>query len=377
MFRRTITVATIGRTAVRIDTSWIMATAVIALLLAIAVFPTEYRGLEVATYWMMGAASAVGLVASLLVHDIGRALAVRRRMSATAPITIEPFGRLAIDDETADGRTDVVTGLAGLAAAALLAGIAVAAGAAAHRAGLGSALSGVLEYIGTMNAAILLLHLLPVLPLDGGRIVRGVLWMRKRDFRDATRAASRIGSNLAVAVMVLGAAAAVRHPAGVAMVLVGFLLWRFASTSYQNVLQREVLRRTPVAMLMRADAVAMPRQLTVAEAMRTYFENDPAAVFAVVDGDRLLGSVTRSDVARLPRAEWQQQTVGAVAKRHDRDAAVCVAGTAFDAAVKIYRMGLPALPVVDGERLVGMISSSDIARFLSRDFAGSVKQAAR
>lgn len=376
MFRRTMTLATIGRTAVRIDTSWIMATAVIALLLAIAVFPTEYRGLGVATYWM-GAASAVGLVASLLAHDIGRALAARHGTSATAPITVEALGRLAVDDEAPDGRTDVVTGLAGLAAAALLAVTAVAAGAAARRAGVGSALSGVLEYIGTMNAAILLLHLLPVFPLDGGRIVRGVLWMRKRDFQDATRAASRVGSNVAVVVMLLGAAAATRHPAGVAMVLVGFLLWRFASTSYRSVLQREVLRRTPVAMLMRADAVTIPRQLTVAEAMRAYFENDPAAVFAVVDEGRFVGSVARRDVAGLSRAEWHQQTVGAVAKHHGRDEAMSVAGTAFDAAVKIYRTGVPALPVVDGERLVGMISSSDIVRFLSRDFAGSVKQAAR
>ena len=374
MFRRTIRVAAVRGTEIRIDASWILAIAIVAWALADAVFPDEYDGLHRATYWAMGAASAIGLLASLVLHELGHAVAVRRYGTALNSVAVEAFGRLAIDDEPADARAEIAIGVAGIAATALIALVAVSGGAVARRAGLTSAFSGVLDYVGTINVAFFLLQVLPVFPLDGGRIVRGAFWIRKGDFHYATRATSRLGEHFSFAVMLAGGvAAATRHAIGFAVVLVGWFLWRIVSSSCRQAVEREVLRRTPVAVVMRGDAVSVPRQLTIGEAVRRYFTHDPDARFPVVDDHRFVGWVSSRDVATLDRAEWARHTVGALAKYGGGDGRVSIDSTALDAAVKMHHTGASALLVVNGDRFAGIVTASTIVRFLSRDFTDGAR----
>lgn len=352
---------------VRLDTSWFIVAALVVWSLAAGVFPHLHPGLRPAAYWAMAIAGAFGLFASIVVHEFFHALVARRQRIPMRGITLFVFGGVAeMGAEPASGPAELRMAAAGpLASIGLaLAGFALAR---AVRGGWPGPVVDVIAYLALLNAVLAGFNLLPAFPLDGGRILRAVLWRWKGDLTWATRIASRAGSGFSLAFIAAGAVAVLlgNLVSGMWWILIGLFLRRASTASYQQALLRQALAGEPIRRFMTPNPVTVPATATVAELVDGYIYRYHHSLFPVVDDGRLVGCVTARQVKEVPREEWARRTVGSLGTPCGPDNAIRSDTDALDAIAVMRRTGHPRLMVVDDGRLMGVVTLKDLLGFLA------------
>jgi Zn-dependent protease len=198
MFGRSIPLFRLAGFQVGVDWSWLILAVLITWTLSVGVFPSYYPDLTPGLYWSMGAIAALGLFASIVLHELAHSLVARRYDVPIRGITLFIFGGVAqMEREPDRPGVEFRVAIAG-PIASLLVGLAcwlLARGAAA--AGLGVPIPGVLAYLAAINVILAVFNLVPAFPLDGGRMLRAALWHWQGSLRRAR--ASRRGSAAASA----------------------------------------------------------------------------------------------------------------------------------------------------------------------------------
>jgi CBS domain-containing protein len=223
------------------------------------------------------------------------------------------------------------------------------------------------RYLAFVNVAVGIFNLVPGFPLDGGRVLRALLWKVKGDLAAATRAASRVGTAFALALMVLGVwrALAGDFLGGLWLVAIGFFLRQAAELSYHQVVLRGALAPRRVADVMTRGVVAVPPTLLVPDLVDKYFWPHHVTSFPVVDGDRVLGLVSLRDLDRVPRESWPTVTVRELMRPVAPDLVVSPRESLWTALERVSRNGLGRVAVVDDGSLVGYLSVKDILHVLT------------
>jgi Zn-dependent protease/CBS domain-containing protein len=366
MFGRRIELFKVFGFQISIDLSWFVIAALITFSLARQYFPVTHAGLPVATYWAMGVAGALGLFVSVVAHELSHALVARRYGLQMKGITLFIFGGVAeMTGEPANPKTEFLMAIAGPIASFGVA--AVFLGLRLGLPGLPVAVAAVLGTLSWWNFSLGLFNLVPAFPLDGGRVLRSVLWEWKGNLRWATRVTSRLGSGFGILLMVGGAVLVLNgNWGGIWLVLVGMFVRNAAQMSYQQLLLRRALEGEPVARFMKADPVTVPRGISVAELVERYVYRYHFKLYPVLDdAGRLIGCVTTRQVRELPREEWDRTTVGALARGCQPENTVGPATDAMQALSAMNRNGVSRLMVVDGDRLLGVLTLKDLLRFFS------------
>jgi len=227
---------------------------------------------------------------------------------------------------------------------------------------------GVVEYLGIINLALLVFNLVPAFPLDGGRVLRSVLWYWKRDLRWATSIASRIGrgfGTLLIAFGIFEILARQNIVGGAWKCLIGMFLRNAAQMSYRQALLRGNLAGEKVRRFMKTDLVVVPRAISIADLVQDFVYKYHLKLFPVVDNDRLIGCVTTQQIKELPQNEWARQTVGTIAVPCSSANTISPDADAAAAMAMMSRSGASRLMVVEEGRLVGIISLEDLLGFLS------------
>jgi Zn-dependent protease len=210
--RQTFFLARLFGIRVGVHATWIVVFAFVTAVLA--------RGLETfppAVAYLLGAVFALTLFASIVAHELAHALVARRYGVRTGSITLFLFGGVAeMEAEPGSPRADALIALAGPAMSAAIAVAAFALTFAVDRfapdAAAGAGIAQLAVYVGLANGVLAVFNLLPAYPMDGGRVLRAIIWARARDRRTATIAAARVGMGFAVLFVALGVlAAAAEH----------------------------------------------------------------------------------------------------------------------------------------------------------------------
>jgi Zn-dependent protease len=369
VFGKPIELVQIFGIKIRIDPSWFIIAVLVTWDFATLVFPGQLPGSPPAVYWSMGVAGALAFFLSVLLHELSHAVVARTYGVEVRGITLFIFGGLAeMPAEPPTPQAELVIAAAGPAASF---GLALACGGLVL---VGSVADwprpavSVLGYLGILNGTLALFNLVPALPLDGGRILRAVLWGWRKNLRWATRIASATGSGFGLLLIGLGVVSLVSgsFASGLWLFLIGLFLRNAATASYQQLLLRRALEGEPVSRFMHADPVTVPRAISVLELVQSYIYRYHFKMFPVVDDSgRLLGCVTARRVRELPRDEWDRQTVGALAERCTPENTVRADTDALEALSRMSRTGASRLMVVDEDRLLGILSLKDLLRFFS------------
>jgi Zn-dependent protease len=284
-------------------------------------------------------------------------------------ITLFIFGGVAeMSDEPPTARSEFMVAIAGPLVSILLGVGFLAAGGLGRAAVWPPAVTAVLLVIGFLNLMLVLFNMVPAFPLDGGRVLRSALWQWKGDLRWATRVTSQIGSFLGLAMIGLGVAVAIAGGdliSGLWLGLIGLFVRNAARMSYQQLLLRRALEGEPVSRFMQPDPVAVPRAASVRELVDAYIYRHHFKMFPVVDGDRLVGCVSTREVRELPQEEWERQTVGSIASSCDAQNTVPPDLDAMKALSMMSRTGSSRLLVAEGDRLLGILSLKDLLKFFS------------
>jgi Zn-dependent protease/predicted transcriptional regulator len=368
MFGRRVTLFKLFGFAVRVDASWLILAVLISWTLAVAYFPSQYKGLSSWDYWWMGIASALGLFASIVVHEFSHSLVARSHGLPMKGITLFIFGGVAeMGDEPSNARTEFLMAIAGPIASIFLAA-ALYAVYAAGKGVLPGMIAGVIFYLSWMNLALAAFNLIPAFPLDGGRILRSAVWGRTGDLRRATRVAVSLGSGFGFLLILFAVwqLFAGNFIGAMWYFLIGLFLRGAAQASYQQLMIRMALEGEPVRRFMNAHPVAVPAHISIEELVNDYIYRYHHKMFPVLNAsEKLAGCVTTSQVKAFPRDEWNRHSVQEVLQPCSPENTVTPDVDAVKALSKMNTSGLSRLMVTEGDRLVGVIALKDLLGLLA------------
>ena len=223
---------------VRINASWFVVVVFVAWSLASGYFPSQYPGFSASTYWGMGIAAALLLFLCVLLHELGHSLVAQRFGITVLGMTLFLFGGVAqIANDPKRPAVELLIALAGPVVSGAIAGACVLAGSAIPVGSHASLITAaILRYLAMINLGLILFNLLPGFPLDGGRVLRAVVWGATGSLRTATRISSAIGSALGLGLIVLGVWSMVRGAGvhGLWYVFLGLFLRNAARATFRH-----------------------------------------------------------------------------------------------------------------------------------------------
>jgi Zn-dependent protease len=302
----------LGRIAgveIGVNWSWLVVVALLVWTLASGVFPSTNPGLGDGTHLAMAIVATVLFFCSLLLHELGHARQARREGMAIDGITLWLFGGVAkfkgmFPSAGAEFRIAIAGPLVSLLLGVVFVLIALIPG-------LPQAVDGVVSWLGYINLSLLVFNLIPALPLDGGRILRAILWKVQGEFDRATRLAADIGRGFGYLFIAGGIALFVFQGSfsGAWLAFIGWFLLQAATAEARYVLVRHALDGLRVRDLMTPDPVSVPPDLSLGEFMDKVVWERRHTTYPVVESDRAVGLLPFRCVAEVPRREWDERRV--------------------------------------------------------------------
>jgi Zn-dependent protease/predicted transcriptional regulator len=380
---------------VRLDWSLIVIFWLILVNLATGTFALHHPGWSPGLRWATGAVAAVLFLLSILAHELAHALVGRAQGVEIAGITLFMFGGVArTKTEPQSARRELLMTVVGpltsilIGVAAWFIGNHLATPTAdlevtepfRRSAALGP-LGTLLLWLGPVNIVLGLFNLVPAFPLDGGRVLRAALWAATGDLRKATRWAAGLGRVFATLFVLAGVSMVLGLHVpylgsglvpGLWIAFIGWFLQRASAASYARAVVEDVLRRARVADLMqRGSLLTVPPDLSVDAFVQDRLVVADQQGFPVTDGERFVGMVTRADVRRIPREAWGETKVRDIMVGRAALAVATPDEQATAAFEKLAARDVEQLPVVEGDRLVGLLRRRDLARWLDLQNRGA------
>lgn len=352
-----------------VDWSWLILALLITWSLATGVFPALVEDeLTPAAFWVMGAAGALGLFISIILHELGHSVVARRFGMQMRGITLFIFGGVAeMTDEPPSAKAEFFMAIGGPIVSVIIGIVMIGITGIGVSMDWPVPVSSVTGWLGWINLLLAAFNMLPAFPLDGGRVLRAVLWYSKNDLRWATRITSNIGAGFGMLLIALGALSLVfgNTIGGIWWIILGLFVRGAARSSYQQVLIRRSLEGHPVSDFMSPDPVCVDADIRIDELIDSYFYRHYHKLYPVTQSGRLIGCVSISSVKALERDRWGETRVGDIAQPCDDKNTIAPNEDAMRAIDKLNRANLSRLMVVDDGQVVGMIALKDLLRFLA------------
>jgi Zn-dependent protease len=354
--------------SVRIDASWILIAILVVWSLASGFFPHFYPDLSAGTYWWMGILGALGLFLSIVFHEFAHSMVARQRGMEMRGITLFVFGGVAeMDDEPPSPGTEFLMAIAGPIASVVIAGASFGLWRLSEQWNWAVPVGGVFWYLAWINTVLVGFNMIPAFPLDGGRILRSLLWHLMGSLRKATRITSSIGSGFGLFLIALGVLVFISGGfiPGMWWFLLGLFLRGAAAMSYQQLLIRRVLEGEPIKRFVQPQVQTVAPSTSVQQLVDDYIYRHHFKMFPVVRDERLVGCVKTQRVKEVPRDEWTQHEVSEIAEPCSEENTIEPEADALKALTKMRRDGNSRLMVVEDGRLEGIISLRDMVRLIS------------
>ncbi|WP_394848499.1 site-2 protease family protein [Pendulispora brunnea] len=228
-------------------------------------------------------------------------------------------------------------------------------------------------WLGPINVTVGLFNLIPAFPLDGGRVLRSLIWAVTKRPRNATRTAAGVGQIMAWLMMGLGIAAifglrvpfVARGPiSGIWFAFIGWFLHSAALRTLEQTHIEELLEGVDVARLMRTRGTAIDATTPISQLVNEVFLRSEESIVPVLHEGHFLGMLSSDQVRAIPSAEWTRRTAGELVTPVQQLQTTTPTEPMIDAMRKLVASDVGVLPVVEETRLVGLLLSEDIARWI-------------
>lgn len=353
---------------VHVDLSWLILAFLITWTLAVGYFPQHVRGLAPAVYWWMGVAGALGLFASIVFHEFSHSIVARHYGIPMKGITLFIFGGVAeMTREPPNPKSEFLMAIAGPIASVVVGIAFLALAKLAVMLGGGLPIVAVLAYLGWINFLLAIFNMVPAFPLDGGRVLRSILWGARKNLHWATRISSAVGNGFGWLLAALGVFSFFTGNiiGGIWWFVLGIFIRHASQMAFQQMLVREMLQGEPVRQFMRTDPVTVPASATVRDLVEHYIYRSHHKLYPVVDDGALVGCVTLKQVKDVPRSDWEIRRVGDLAQRCNAQNTVTPETDAIRAFSLMNKTGASRLLVTENGRLRGIVSLKDLLKFLA------------
>lgn len=368
MFGRGFRLFEIFGFAVKIDASWLILAVLVTWSLAGGYFPEIVKGLTPSAYLWMGVAGAAGLFASIVFHELSHSLVARRFGMPIKGITLFIFGGVAeMEEEPPTAKAEFLMAIAGPIASGVLALCFNILGLLGAGLAVPVPLLAVAGWLALINSMLAIFNLVPAFPLDGGRMLRAVLWHWKGDLHWATRLSANAGSLFGFVLIGFGLLNFISQNfiAGIWYALIGMFLRAAAASSYTQLQTQSMFRHEPVRRYMVRDPVTVPPDITVHRLVDDYVYRHHHELFPVVVDLELLGCVGIGQIKGVPRDDWDRARVRDVMAPVSSENTVDAGADAVAALKIMRRTGNSRLMVVENGRLVGLVTLKDLLHLIA------------
>jgi len=350
---------------INIHISWLIILVFLTFSLATGWFPIMSPGYSTATYYLLGFIASILLFVSVLLHELAHSFVARSRGLQVKSIVLFIFGGVSnIEQEPQTPGIEFSMAFVG-PLVSLLIGV-VCYGLLLLVRGTHSLIVPILSYLALMNIILGIFNLIPGFPLDGGRVLRSIIWKATGNFQTATNITTFVGQAFAYLIILWGILLFFAGNAfnGLIIIFTGwFLLTSAQSARSQSVLET-AFRGVTVNQIMNTNVMTVPANISLQKLVDEYFLPRGLRSAFVMQGDQLAGLITLSDIRHVPRDQWPQTPVGFAMIPLERLHTITPQQNVKDVLPLMTGQDVNQLAVVQDGRLVGVLTREGILRSL-------------
>jgi Zn-dependent protease/CBS domain-containing protein len=363
---------------IRIHISWVLIFFLVLLSLADQVFPASYPQWSQQKTFIVSAVAALLFFMSVLLHELAHAIVALRFKMSVSSITLFLLGGVAnLTKEPPSAKAEFFMASAGPATSFAIGGLALLVQQLVtdniSRMPSLQPVEAVAGYLGFINVAVAIFNLVPGFPLDGGRVLRSIIWGLRHDRVAATRIAAR-GGQLVAGLMVVYAGSRVLNgeaTGGLWLGLIAYFLYGAASQALQQERMTAAVGNVRIGELMTTDFRSAPAGISIGQLIRDVVLPHNLQAIPVVAGTQLVGLVTIADLRKVEQDQWPTTAVQAVMRPVSELTTVSPNDQLVVAIDRFGNGDLPILPVVENGALVGVLFRESVVGYVRmRDMLG-------
>ncbi|MGO9642956.1 MAG: site-2 protease family protein [Candidatus Acidiferrales bacterium] len=373
MFRsRSIRIGKLLGIPIYVHSSWFLIFALITITIASG-YADKYSQWTTGQRWAASVLTSLFFFGSVLFHEMAHSVVARHYRIPVVSITLFFFGgvaQISRDPERALQEFNIAA--AGPTSSFLLAGAFLGVSALAPE---GSMMGALGLWLGGTNAVLALFNLVPGFPLDGGRILRSIVWGITKNYTKASRISARGGQVIAYTMIAFGVWEAVRGwqmegnasgaIGGIWFVLIGWFLLGAAKQSYAQAETRTVLEGLRASDIMTKEPPSIGREISLEDYARDVSATGRAAHLVIAHGE-LVGLISTEALARVPREDWCVTSVQAAMTPREKMVWASPEEPALKLLDRMRTVGAQQMPVISEGNVVGMVTRESIVRALQR-----------
>ena len=353
----------------RLHYTWFIIFILITVSFSWQLFPAIYPNWSVALQWAMGIVTAVLFFASILAHELAHSLVGRANNIPIKSITLFIFGGVAqMTREARSAGAELKMAAAGPVCSLAIAGLFYLVFLFTRNAIVPlAAMAFQLAYV---NVALAAFNLIPGFPLDGGRVLRSIMWKVTGNYRRSTRIAARIGQGTGYLFILGGILIVFLQPfgldwfSGLWLAFIGWFLSNAASTSYRQVQWHGVLQKVSAAQAMTSDCPVVPLSITVSQLVQGYIFPSGRGCFLVADEGGIRGVLTLHNIKTVARSSWGVTQAKEIMTPLDKLKVAYPEQDALSILEQMDESNIDLMPVASEGRVIGLITRENLIRLL-------------
>lgn len=364
-----IKLGSIAGIAIGLHYSWFIIAFLIALSLT-AHFRITMPDQSNTVVWMASIVTAVLFFVTLLLHELAHSLVAQAKGLRVRSITLFALGGVSqIESESPDAKTEFWIAIVGPLSSLVIGIICLLLvrlsgwrwGTEAH-----TPIAGVLLWLGYINFMLAAFNMVPGYPLDGGRVLRALIWFFNKSRKRSTQLASRVGQAVALLFILWGLYRFFvgENFGGLWLAFIGWFLLDASRSSYAQLELMEGLRDRKVADMMERDCPVVEGYISLQDFVDQYLLRSGRRCYVVVQDQRLIGLITPNEVRQIDREQWPQTSIQSAMRPIAQLRVVSPETPAVQALEIMSREDINQLPVVSNGQLQGILSRSSLLAFL-------------
>ncbi|HEX8037265.1 MAG TPA: site-2 protease family protein [Ktedonobacterales bacterium] len=358
---RAIRLGRIAGIEIDLDWSWLIILALFTGSLATGQFPQTVPGLSAVAYLGAGLLASLLLFASVIAHELGHSLVARRFGVPVKDITLYIFGGVSsLEREPKTPGAEFLIAVVGPVVSLVLGAVFWLLSLPLR--GFSPLSFSILGYLGVANITLGIFNLLPGFPLDGGRVLRAILWKVTGNPQRATRGAARTGQVLALLFILIGVLLFFNGDffGGIWIGFIGWFLFSAAAAANRQMAIDNTFRGLTVRDLMQPAPASAPANISLQRLVEEYILPLGLRAVPVMQAGRPVGVISLNDLRKVPRDQWEGVPVGYAMTPIDRIHSVAPQQPIADILPLLADGDVGLLPVVENDTLVGILSREAI-----------------
>lgn len=364
MNKQSISLGRLFGIPVYVDYSWFLIFALLTWTLAVGYFPSQFKNWPTVEYWLIGAATAIMLFVSVLLHELGHSIVALFYKIPVRSITLFIFGGISqISSEPTTPLSEFLISIAGPLVSVLIGVIFLIIRPLTTSM---EPLLAFVQYLIYINIALAIFNLIPGYPLDGGGVLMSIIWGITHNMSRARIIAANVGRVIAYLFIILGVwqAFSGNFINGLWIAFIGFFLNSAASGQVRQQKIQDMLEGHKVSEAMSPNYTSLPEDTTLQELVDEHILGGGRRSFIVEEGGHVKGLLTLHHIKEVPRDQWPTTTVAQAMlpvgrlKQIHPDTELWTAMEAMD------RDGVNQLPVMMDGEIQGMLTREDVISYL-------------